>query len=143
MGFSTSGPNRPMSEINVTPLVDVMLVLLIIFMVTAPMMQEGVSVDLPRATGQPIEKKQDVQEVMIAVSGEGGIFLNEKAVTEENLLEQVKEKLAQNPSSEVYLRADKQVPYGKVVRIIGALKGSGITNLGIITSPQDEPAAGK
>ena len=86
MAFSSNRSSRaPMADINVTPLVDVMLVLLIIFMVTAPMLQEGVSVELPAAKGEPIEKAQQPEEIVISVSGVGSIFVNEKAVTEDQL----------------------------------------------------------
>ncbi len=141
MAFSMS-PNRrtAMAEINVTPLVDVMLVLLIIFMVTAPMMQEGVSVELPQAKGEPLAKEQQEKEVVIAVSGKGDIFVNEAAVQEEKLPEKILEATKDRPSRQVYLRADKTVPYGTVVRIMGALMNAGITNLGIITTPQEESA---
>lgn len=139
MAFSMhTGRRQAMSEINVTPLVDVMLVLLIIFMVTAPMMQEGVSVDLPQAKGAPLEKEQRNEEIVIAVSGKGEIFVNEVSVQEEQLPQQIMDSLKENPQREVYLRADKTVPYGVVVRIMGALKAAGLANLGMITSPQDE-----
>jgi biopolymer transport protein TolR len=132
-----------MSEINVTPLVDVMLVLLIIFMVTAPMMQEGVSVELPQAKGKPLEKQPQTEEVVIAVSGQGNIFVNEMAVQEDNLPEKILEAMKNSSSREVYLRADKTVPYGTVVRIMGALKNAGIANIGMITTPQEESPPAK
>ncbi len=144
MAFSMSSNKRTaMAEINVTPLVDVMLVLLIIFMVTAPMMQEGVSVELPQAGGEPIAKDQQNQEVVIAVSGQGNIFVNEVAVQEDKLPEKIVEATKDRPSREVYLRADQSVPYGTVVRIMGALKKAGIATLNIITKPQEESASVK
>jgi biopolymer transport protein TolR len=139
MAFSTNGVNRsPMAEINVTPLVDVMLVLLIIFMVTAPMMQAGVSVDLPSAKGEALEKEREKKEIIIAVTGEGKIFLNETAVTEQDLTETVLKTTKGEPTAEVFLRADKSVPYGTVVRIMAALKNAGLPSLGMITSPQED-----
>jgi biopolymer transport protein TolR len=126
-----------MAEINVTPLVDVMLVLLIIFMVTAPMLQEGVSVELPRAQGKALEKKPDVKEMVISISGKGAVYLNEETVDESRLPVILKEAVEKNPRQEIYLRADKSVPYGTVVRIIGSLKAAGINNLGMITTPAD------
>jgi biopolymer transport protein TolR len=141
MAFSMGSNRRTaMSEINVTPLVDVMLVLLIIFMVTAPMMQEGISVELPRAGGAPLPKEQQNEEVVIAVSAKGDIFVNEAAVQEDKLSEKILEATKDRPSREVFLRADKAVPYGTVVRIMGALKKAGIANLGMITTPQEESA---
>ncbi len=137
-GMRTNGrSNTPMAEINVTPLVDVMLVLLIIFMVTAPMLQEGVSVELPRAQGKALEKKPDVKELVISISGKGAVYLNEKTVDEGRLPLILKEAVEKNPRQEIYLRADKSVPYGTVVRIIGSLKAAGISNLGMITTPAD------
>ena len=139
MAFSTNRANRaPMADINVTPLVDVMLVLLIIFMVTAPMLQEGVSVELPSAKGEPIEKTQQPDEIVISVSGAESIFVNEKAVTEEQLASTVLEATKDRPNKDVFLRADKTVPYGVVVRIMASLKAAGVSNLGMITTPQEE-----
>jgi len=141
MAFSLNTDRKAaMSEINVTPLVDVMLVLLIIFMVTAPMMQEGVSVELPQAKGAPIEKEQHAEEIIISVSDKGNVFINEVPVKEENLPARVAEATKDKPRREVYLRADKTVPYGTVVRIMGALKTAGIANLGMITTPQEDAA---
>ncbi len=144
MAFNMHGERKtPMAEINVTPLVDVMLVLLIIFMVTAPMMQEGVSVDLPQAKGAPIDQKARPEEIVISVTSGGNIHVNEKPVPEGGLINTITEKTKESPSQEVYLRADKTVPYGTVVRIIGELKSAGVTNLGMITTPQLEPPSSK
>jgi biopolymer transport protein TolR len=133
-----TGRKTPMAEINVTPLVDVMLVLLIIFMVTAPMMQEGLSLELPQTSGTPLEKERNVEEIVISVAENGTIFVNETAVPEAGLVAKIAEMTKDNPSREVYLRGDKKTPYGLVVGIIGALKANGIANVGIITNPQEE-----
>lgn len=144
MAFSMNGQRKgPMAEINVTPLVDVMLVLLIIFMVTAPMMQEGVSVVLPKASGSPITQSQQQKEIIISVTKGGKIHLNEKEVQESNLLDSLKKATQDNPNREVYLRADTSVAYGTVVRIIAALKGAGVSNLGMITTPERGPTRDK
>jgi len=141
MAFSMNTNKRAaMSEINVTPLVDVMLVLLIIFMVTAPMLQEGVSVELPQAKGTSLEREQNQGEVVIAVSGPGNIFMNDVPVKEDQLQARVMEVTKEGTVRDVYLRADKNVPYGTVVRIMALLKEAGIANLGMITTPQEERA---
>jgi biopolymer transport protein TolR len=141
MGLSMkSGRKTAMSEINVTPLVDVMLVLLIIFMVTAPMLQEGVSVDLPEAKASPLTKKPESKEIVISVSGTGNVFVNEVPVHENQLPEKIGDLTKDQPTRDVFLRADKTVPYGTVVRIMGALRNAGIANLGMITTPQEESA---
>ncbi|MDD3471787.1 MAG: protein TolR [Syntrophaceae bacterium] len=144
MAFSMNRQSRtPMAEINVTPLVDVMLVLLIIFMVTAPMLQEGVSVELPSAKGTPIEKVQQNDEIIISVSGTGEIFVNDKKTTEDQLAGLILESTKDRPTREVFLRADKNVSYGAVVRIMGNLKSAGVTNLGMITTPQEESSGAR
>ena len=141
MAFSMNSPRKTaMSEINVTPLVDVMLVLLIIFMVTAPMMQEGVTVELPQAKGNSLAKEQETAPIVIAVSDKGNIYVDEAPVSEASLPEKILEATKDRASKEVYLRADKSVPYGTVVRIMGALKSAGVAHLGMITTPQQESA---
>lgn len=144
MAFSMNKQSRaPMADINVTPLVDVMLVLLIIFMVTAPMLQEGVSVELPQAKGAPLDKVQQNDEIIISVSGNGEIYVNEKKTTESQLAELILQSLKDRPSREVFLRADKAVQYGTVVRIMGNLKTAGVSNLGMITTPQEDSAGAR
>ena len=144
MAFSMhTGRKTPMAEINVTPLVDVMLVLLIIFMVTAPMMQEGLPLTLPDAKGTALTKERsDVEEIVVSVSDKGGIYVNETEVPENRLIERIQEMTKDKPR-EVYLRGDKNVPYGVVVRVMSALRGGGIANLSMITSPHEESAPGK
>lgn len=144
MAFSMKQSQRgAMAEINVTPLVDVMLVLLIIFMVTAPMMQEGISVELPQAKAAPMEKEQDRPPVIITVGEKGEIFVNEVAVAEDTLAEKIIEASKDSVSKDVYLKADKSVPYGMVVKIMAVLRNAGFTNLGMITSPKQELSPSK
>ena len=124
---------RFLAEINVTPFVDVMLVLLIIFMVTAPMMQEGIDVNLPQAQGKSLPSKE--KRITISITKSNEIFLNERKV-EFSLLEDTLKKIYQNRSDrEIFLRADQTVPYGFVVKTMGAIKSAGIEQLGMITVP--------
>lgn len=142
MAFSMNTDRKTaLSEINVTPLVDVMLVLLIIFMVTAPMMQEGVSVDLPEAKASELQREQTSDEVVIAVSGPGNIFVNDVAVKEDQLEAKILELTKDKPTRAVYLRGDKTVPYGVVARIMATLMNAGVKNLSIITAPETQAPA--
>lgn len=135
MAIHTVGPVKSvMAEINVTPLVDVMLVLLIIFMVTAPMMQEGISVSLPEAKSTALSEEKEVRRLFITVAGPGKIFVNETPIDEEKLAQTIIEAKNQDPSVQVFLRADKEVPYGAVVRVYGELTSSGVTDLNVVTT---------
>ena len=122
-----------MSEINVTPFVDVMLVLLIIFMVTAPMMQQGVQVNLPKAD----TKAMSPQEVTVVVSIEknGKLFVNNTEIPATELRSRLSGIFATRAKKEVFLKADKDVPYGEVVQAMAEIKGAGIERLGMVTEP--------
>ena len=120
-----------MSEINVTPLVDVMLVLLIIFMITAPLLQQGIDVNLPQAKGKELPPEQ---RVTISIKADGTIYLNKKKVTPEQMEVKLTALSKLNPN--VFLKADKDVPYGLVVRVMGEVKEAGIEKLGMITEPR-------
>jgi biopolymer transport protein TolR len=140
MAFSMQSKKKTaMSEINVTPLVDVMLVLLIIFMVTAPMLEQNVSVDLPQAKGEPVAREESRDKIVVSVSSQGSIYVNDVSVPEDKLAEKIVEATTSNPSQPVYLRADRTVIYGTVIRIMVALKAAGIPNVGMITTPEEEP----
>ncbi len=128
--------NDFMSDINVTPFVDVMLVLLIIFMVTAPMMIQGVNVDLPKATAKPL--KTNEEQLIISVDLDGSVYINEQQVKVAGLTTQLRAILEHFENKNVYLRADKQVPYGIVVNVMSKIKQAGVDNLGMITLPDDE-----
>lgn len=120
-----------MSEINVTPLVDVMLVLLIIFMVTAPLLQQGIDVNLPQAKGRDLPPEERVN---IVIKKDGSIYLNETALSRKALGAKLRAISKVNPN--VYLKADKNVPYGLVAQVMGEVKEAGIEKLGMITEPR-------
>jgi biopolymer transport protein TolR len=135
MGMQRPGPrNRALSEINVTPFVDVMLVLLIIFMVTAPMMQQGVDVDLPETTTQPL-RMQD-EPLVLSVQKSGKYFIGRSEVPVDELAEKLEAIFEGRDSKEIFLRADSEAPYGVVVRGLAAARQAGATKLGMVTEPE-------
>jgi biopolymer transport protein TolR len=128
------GPgNGPLSEINVTPLVDVMLVLLVIFMVTAPMMTTGLDVNLPQAKGGALD--ESTPPVIVAITGRSEIYVNDRRVSLEQLAPALQAERRGPGRPPVFLRADRTVPYGVVVQVMGALKAAGVEKLGMITEP--------
>jgi biopolymer transport protein TolR len=124
---------RIMAEINVTPLVDVMLVLLVIFMVTAPMMQQGVQVNLPKADAKAMTQPEET--VMVSINGSGKIFVNKDQIAPGELRDRLATLFISRAKKEVFLKADSAVPYGDVVRIMADIKGAGIERLGMVTEP--------
>jgi biopolymer transport protein TolR len=122
-----------MSDINVTPFVDVMLVLLIIFMVTAPMMVQGLNVDLPEATAKPL--KSEKENLIITINKDHQVFINDFQVTVDSLSEKLNKVLEGRRDREVYLKADKNIPYGIVVQVMAEIKGAGVEQLGMVTEP--------
>ena len=134
MAMGSGGPDRFMSDINVTPFVDVMLVLLIIFMVTAPMMVQGVHVALPETTAESLPS--DEETLVVAVDKESRIYINDYMVTIDMLKEKLEKILQQRSDRSVYLRADKDVAYGAVVQAMAEIKAAGVEKLGMITLPQ-------
>ena len=122
-----------MSEINVTPFVDVMLVLLIIFMVTAPMMIQGLNVDLPEATAKPLDSEK--QHLVITINKDQQVYINDVEASVEFLREKLVKVIQGRSDRDVYLKADKNIPYGIVVQVMAEIKGAGIEQLGMITEP--------
>lgn len=124
---------QPMSEINVTPLVDVMLVLVVILIITAPLLASSIRLDLPRAEGaQPGEAPRFVT---VAVDKTGRLFLNDKPVSGEQLARQLEAAAKDNPDTEIQLRADQGVPYGRVVEVMGAAHKAGLGRIGFVAEP--------
>jgi biopolymer transport protein TolR len=136
--MNASRPSKgPLSEINIVPLVDVMLVLLIIFMITAPMMQQGLPIDLPKVTTKPIPTKDEPQIVTITRNQE--IVLNAKKLRLKDLKPSIQFLFANKPNKEVFLKADSSVPYGFVVSCMGIIREAGIEKVNIVTRPLEEP----
>lgn len=126
---------RFMSEINVTPLVDVMLVLLIIFMVTTPMLIQGVDVNLPKTDARPIKTKED--PLILTIQQDRKIFLEDHEMEMEGLETKIQKIFEHRREKEVLLRADREVPYGFVMQVIARVKAAGIDKLGMVTEPLD------
>jgi TolR protein len=135
-GGDRFGPS--MSDINVTPLVDVILVLLIIFMVTAPMMSRGIDVKLPRT-----ESGSDAQEdrLVVTVDRDSTIFLNDKPVNLALLTDRLKGEMQRTGTDFIFLKADEQVPYGRVMAVMDQIKRAGAEKVGMVTRPSQAPAA--
>jgi len=126
-----AGGQRPLSDINVTPLVDVMLVLLVIFIITAPLMASSIKLDLPRTdAGKPNETSRFVS---LVVDSSGKVFLNDQAVSNDELAAGLAKAAANSRETEVQLRADQTVPYGKVVELMGIANKAGLSRIGFVT----------
>lgn len=137
MAMGVGGKSRTtLAEINVTPLVDVMLVLLIIFMITAPMLQHELDVNLPVATGTPQVQAED--RLVLTVNKQGNIYLDQTAYTLETLRPKLQALYQTRRNKDIFLRADADVPYGKVVQVMDEVKKAGILKLGMITQPPAE-----
>jgi biopolymer transport protein ExbD/biopolymer transport protein TolR len=127
-----SGP-APMSDINMTPLIDVMLVLLVIFMITAPLMSSSLKLELPRAdAGTPVEAPQFIT---VSLDPQGKLYLGEEALDAATFAARVADAARSNPKTEVQLRADKAVPYGRVAEVIGVVQKAGLNRIGFVTEP--------
>lgn len=133
MGMNV-GKTGLVSEINVTPFVDVMLVLLIIFMVATPMMTQGLEVDLPQ-TKQVETLPTEVDHIILTVRRDGRIYLDEYAVEDMNELGGYLQRLVKDKNRTLFMQADREVPYGVVVEVMGQIKAAGIENLGVIAEP--------
>jgi len=126
-----SPASQPMSDINMTPLIDVMLVLLVIFIITAPLMATSLKLDLPKTEGgQPGDAPAFVA---LALNAEGDFFVGDEKVAREQLVERVRAAARRNPATEVQLRADRAVPYGRVAELIGLVQEAGLSRIGFVT----------
>ncbi len=126
------GGARPMSEINVTPFVDVMLVLLIIFMVTAPMLTVGVPVELPKTAAQALPSEQE-EPLTISITADGAVAIQTTEVPEGELVARLRAVAAERDGDKVFLRADGAIPYERVMQVMGALNAGGFSNIGLVT----------
>ena len=127
-----------MSEINVVPYIDVMLVLLVIFMITAPLLSQGVQVDLPRAAARPVES-QDRETLVVTVDREGRYFLDDRRISAEELRRKVAAILRLRPQTPVLIRGDRQANYGEVVKAMTLLQTAGAPSVGLLTEPPRKP----
>lgn len=127
---------RPMAEINVTPLVDVVLVLLIIFMVTAPMLQMGIDVNLPKVKSRSVDVNEE--KVVLTIDGAKEIFVNKTKIPLTELVPRLEGVFANRLDRELYMRADRAIPYGFVVEVMAEVRKAGIDKLGMITEPPEE-----
>ena len=127
--------NETLSQINVTPLVDVMLVLLVIFMVTAPILQQGVSVNLPQVRTGSLSGES--VQLVVTVAVDGSVYLNDVSMPTAELPDKLKAVLREQPDRQVYLRADTNVPYGRVMSVMASIREAGVERLGMVTAPPD------
>ncbi len=133
--------HRPIAEINVTPMVDVMLVLLVIFMVAAPMLTVGVDVDLPKTAAGPLPVEPEEPPLTLTLTADGRLVLQDREVTPVELVGRLRAVLAERRSKRIYLRADGAIPYGEVMRLMGALDAAGFKDLALVTAQEGPTAA--
>lgn len=138
MSSGSSKSKMAISEINVTPLVDVMLVLLIMFMVTAPMMQQGIEVDLPKTSSSGVELNED--PFVLTIDSKGVIKAANQTLKINSLRDKMKSIFSQRKNKQLYIQADKSVNYGVVAEVMAELRAAGIYNIGLITIPKNDMA---
>src|SRR3984885_12675901 len=138
-GRGRRGRYRPLAEINVTPLVDVMLVLLIIFMVTAPLMTSGVSVDLPKTSAQPLNS--DSEPLTVTIKADGSIFLQDQGVDVSDLVSKLQAISQSNAERRIFVRGDKDLAYGRIMEVMGTITQGGFTKVALLAEQTVAPAS--
>lgn len=133
-GGLDGGQNRPMADINTTPLVDVMLVLLIIFIITAPLMTKALKVDLPKANAEALQPKPDA--IVLSINDQGALFWDQEAVSDEEALARMKTAAMKNEQPPVHLSADKTLSYQRLTEVLALLKQAGLSKVGFVTATQ-------
>jgi biopolymer transport protein TolR len=137
MAFDQGSPgDNAIAQINVTPLVDVMLVLLVIFMITAPILQQGVAVDVPKVAAGPLTGEEE--QLVVNVAKGGKLYLNDTALAPRDLAAKLAAIAGARPDRQVYVRADQTVPYGEVMAVIGSIRDAGLARVGLVTEPPAE-----
>jgi biopolymer transport protein TolR len=134
MGMDSGNHGSAMADINVTPLVDVMLVLLIIFMITAPMMNQGVEIDLPKEDAQPLTADTE-EQLILSIDNELRYYINESVFTAKEMPKKLAALAEANPNKPVFIRADGNVPYREVARLLAAAKRAGMPRVGLVFDP--------
>lgn len=137
--FDSKSASAPMADINMVPLIDVMLVLLVIFMITAPLMSTSLKLDLPKTDAAA--PSDNPQFIAVALDAQGKLYFGEEALEVAAFTARVSEAAQRNPQLEVQLRADQGVPYGRVAELIGIVQKAGLNRIGFITDPNSTPAA--
>ena len=137
MAFNLKRSSKePMSEINVTPFVDVMLVLLIIFMVTAPLLTVGVQVDLPETSADTLA--EETEPLTLTINAKGEVFIQETKIEFKNIIQKILAVSNNRTDTRIYVRGDKTINYGRVLEVMGMLSGSGFTKVALISEPSKE-----
>jgi len=135
-GFQSLGDDfTPISDINVTPLVDVMLVLLIIFMVTTPLLESGIRVELPKASAKALPK--DIKPVTLSIDKKRQFYLNDKLVKDADFIRAIKSLFQKREDKQIFIRADGTLPYGLIAQVLAAIKQAGILKIGLVTLPPE------
>ena len=137
-GFQSSSDDfRPLADINITPLVDVMLVLLVIFMVTAPLMESGIPIQLPKTSAKALPPKEGEEHIVLNMTKDSRFFINREEVSASMLGSKLKEAFRKREKKEIYLRADESLSYGLVAQAMATVKNAGIHKIGLVTVPPE------